>query len=95
VAVEIRIPTLLRKFTEQQAVVEERAGSIADLIDRLEDRYPGMRGQILTSDGGLHRFVNIYLNDEDVRYLESLETKASDGDVVSLLPSVAGGSWAA
>jgi sulfur-carrier protein len=91
VAVEVRIPTVFRKFTNQQATAELEAGTIADLVDQLEARYPGMKSQLLTEQGELHRFVNVYLNDEDVRYLDHLDTKTSEGDVVSLLPSVAGG----
>jgi molybdopterin synthase sulfur carrier subunit len=94
VAVEVRIPTVFRKFTGQQAVVEERPGTVGDLIDRLDARYPGLRGQLLANDGQLHRFVNVYVNDEDVRYLGRLETPVAEGDTVSLLPSVAGGSGA-
>ena len=90
-AVLVRIPTVLRRFTGQQPLIEEEPGTIADLIDRLEARYPGIREQLLTEDGELHRFVNIYLNDEDVRYLDRLQTSAAEGDTVSLLPSVAGG----
>jgi molybdopterin synthase sulfur carrier subunit len=95
VGVVVRIPTVFRKFTDQQAVVSESPGTIGDLIDRLEERYPAMRGQLRTEDGELHRFVNVYLNDEDVRYLDRLGTRAADGDVVSLLPSVAGGAGTA
>jgi MoaD family protein len=91
VAVEVRIPTVLRKFTRGDAVVELEPGTIADLIDQLEGRYPGMKQQLTTDDGDLHRFVNVYVNDEDARYLEKLDTKVSDGDKVALLPSVAGG----
>jgi len=91
VAVEVRIPTVFRKYTNQQSTVELEPGTIADLVESLEGRFPGMKGQLLTEDGDLHRFVNVYLNDEDVRYLDKLDTKASEGDVVSLLPSVAGG----
>lgn len=90
-SVEVRIPTVFRKFTNQQATVEVAPGSIGDVIDRLEARYPGLRDQVLDQNGELHRFVNIYVNDEDVRYLDNLETKATEGDTVSLLPSVAGG----
>ena len=90
-AVEVRIPTVLRKFTRGDAVVELEPGTIADLIDQLEGRYPGMKQQLTTDDGDLHRFVNVYVNDEDARYLEKLDTKVSDGDKVALLPSVAGG----
>jgi sulfur-carrier protein len=91
VAVEVRIPTVLRKFTRGDAVVELEPGTIADLIDQLDNRYPGMKQQLTTEHGDLHRFVNVYVNDEDARYLEKLDTKVSEGDKVALLPSVAGG----
>ena len=90
-AVEVRIPTVLRKFTRGDAEVELEPGTIADLIDQLEKRYPGMKQQLMTEQGDLHRFVNVYVNDEDARYLEKLDTKVSQGDKVALLPSVAGG----
>jgi molybdopterin synthase sulfur carrier subunit len=91
VAVEIRIPTVFRKFTEGDAVIELEPGTVADLIDQLDDRYPGMKQQLMTDQGELHRFVNVYVNDEDARYLEKLDTKVAEGDKVALLPSVAGG----
>jgi molybdopterin synthase sulfur carrier subunit len=91
VAVEVRIPTVFRKFTQGDAMVKLEPGTVADLIDQLEKRYPGMKQQLLTDQGDLHRFVNIYVNDEDARYLEKLETKVAEGDKVALLPSVAGG----
>ena len=91
-AVEVRIPTVFRKFTDGQSTVELDAGTIADLVTQLESRYPGMKDQMLTEGGELHRFVNVYVNDEDARYLDKLETKVGDGDTVSILPSVAGGS---
>ncbi len=90
-AVTVRIPTVLRRYTEGESVVEVEPGRLADLIGQLDDRFPGIREQLLTHEGGLHRFVNVYVNDEDVRYLDRLETQTSDGDTVSLLPSVAGG----
>ena len=90
--VEVRIPTVFRKLTDQKPVVELDPGTIADLIDQLDDRFPGFKGQLLADGGDLHRFVNVYLNDEDIRYLDKLQSKASDGDTVSLLPSVAGGA---
>ena len=90
--VEVRIPTVFRKFTDQQSTVEVDPGTIGDVIDQLDRKYPGFRGQLITDAGELHRFINVYLNDEDVRYLEKLDTKASEGDTISLLPSVAGGS---
>jgi MoaD family protein len=92
VAVEVRIPTVFRKFTNNDAVAEVTPGTIGQMIEQLSERYPGFRDQILTGTGELHRYVNVYVNDEDARYLDKLETKVSDGDVVSLLPSVAGGS---
>jgi molybdopterin synthase sulfur carrier subunit len=92
VSVEVRIPPVLRKYTDQQAVVEVQAGTIADIIDELDVRHPGLKEQLIGDRGELHRFVNVYLNDEDVRYLEALNTKASNGDTLSVLPSVAGGS---
>jgi molybdopterin synthase sulfur carrier subunit len=94
VAVQVRIPTVFRKFTDGQPTVEAEQGTISDVIGQLEARFPGMKDQLLTADGSLHRFVNVYVNDEDARYLEKLDTKVSDGDTVSILPSVAGGSIA-
>jgi molybdopterin synthase sulfur carrier subunit len=91
VSVQVRIPPVLRKYTHEQAVVESRAGTIADVIDALDTRFPGIKEQLIAGNDELHRFVNVYLNDEDVRYLEGLDTKASDGDTLALLPSVAGG----
>ena len=91
-SVEVRIPTVLRKLTGGESQVELEPGTVGELIGQLDERYPGFRGQVLTQDGSLHRFVNVYLNDEDIRYIERLDTKVTEGDTVSLLPSVAGGS---
>jgi sulfur-carrier protein len=91
VSVEVRIPTVFRKFTDGDSVVALEPGTVADLVDQLERRYPGFKGQLITEDGRLHRFVNVYVNDEDARYLDKLDTKVAEGDTVSLLPSVAGG----
>ena len=90
--IEVRIPTVFRKFTGGQAAVSVDGGTISDVIDQLEQAHPGFKEQIVTETGELHRFVNVYVNDEDIRYLEKLDTKASDGDTVALLPSVAGGA---
>lgn len=90
-SVQVRIPTVFRKFTDGQSVVEAQPGTIAELIHELSSRYPGLEEQLLTESGELHRFVNVYVNDEDARYLDKLQTNATDGDTVSLLPSVAGG----
>jgi sulfur-carrier protein len=90
-SVQVRIPTVFRKYTDQQGVVEVEPGTLASVVDELESRFPGIKEQLLSGDGELHRFVNVYVNDEDVRYLSNLHTHADDGDEVSLLPSVAGG----
>jgi MoaD family protein len=67
--------------------------TIGEILTTLVTEYPGLSGQVLTDDGSLHRFVNVYLNDDDVRYLDRLETKVTDGDVISILPAVAGGAY--
>jgi MoaD family protein len=71
--------------------VEGKGDTLADLLADLDGRHPGLRGRLVTEDGGLHRFVNVYVNDEDVRFLGGLETALSDGDSVTVLPAVAGG----
>jgi len=92
VAVQVRIPTIFRKFTNNQAVLEVDPGTVAAIVDQIDVRHPGFKQQVLTDAGDLHRFVNVYVNDEDARYLDKLETRVADGDTISLLPSVAGGA---
>lgn len=94
VAVEVRIPTVFRKYTDGRATDDVEAGTLRELIDELGDRYPGFRDQVLTQEGELHRYVNVYVNDEDARYIGKLDAELFDGDTVSLLPSVAGGASA-
>ena len=89
-AVEVRIPTILRTYTAGEKTVEGKGATIGELIADLDVRYPGLRGR-LVDDDGLRRFVNVYLNDEDVRFLGGLETALADGDSVTILPAVAGG----
>lgn len=67
-------------------------GVLRDVLEGLIEQYPGLKAQFFSEDGSLHQFVNVYVNDEDVRYLENLDTKVSDGDVVSVLPAIAGGA---
>jgi molybdopterin converting factor small subunit len=93
-AVEVRIPTILRQYTDGAKAVEARGDTLAAVIDDLEVRHPGLRDRLI-DDGALRRFVNVYLNDEDVRFLDGLTTSISDGDSVTVLPAVAGGSAAA
>jgi molybdopterin synthase sulfur carrier subunit len=91
VPVEVKLPTILRQHTAGQAVVVGTGGTVREVLHDLDRRYPGFMGRVAAEDGGLHRFVNVYLNDEDVRYLGALETEVSDGDTISILPAVAGG----
>src|SRR4051794_12986913 len=93
-AIEVRIPTILRSYTGGAKSVEGAGDSLADLLVDLDGKYAGLRGRLITDEGALHRFVNIYVNDEDVRFLGSLESKLNDGDNVTILPAVAGGSLA-
>ena len=89
-AIEVRIPTILRSYTDGAKEVSGEGETLDALLADLEARHPGLRGR-LVDDGGLRRFVNVYLNDEDVRFLGGLETPVKDGDVVTVLPAVAGG----
>ncbi len=91
-AVQVRIPTVFRKYTGGSPAVAAEPGTVANLIDQLDERFPGLKTQLMSGDGNLHKFVNVYVNDEDARYLDQLETEVTEGDTVSLLPSVAGGS---
>ncbi|MFI0351874.1 MoaD/ThiS family protein [Actinomadura sp. 9N407] len=89
-AIEVRIPTILRNLTDGAKAVDGKGGTLDQLFSDLDERHPGLRGR-LVDDKGLRRFVNVYLNDEDVRFLNGLETELSDGDSVTILPAVAGG----
>jgi len=91
-AVTVKLPTILRKHAGGEAKVGADGATLRDVLGDLEARYPGITKNVIAEDGGLHRFVNVYVNDEDVRYLGSLETGVADGDTVSILPAVAGGS---
>ena len=89
-AIEVRIPTILRSYTDGEKAVEGAGDTLADVLSDLDARHPGLQSR-LVDESGLRRFVNVYLNDEDVRFLGGLETKVSDGDTVTVLPAVAGG----
>ena len=90
-AIEVRIPTILRQYTGGAKVVEGAGDTLADLLTNLDAKHPGLKGRLVTDDGSLHRFVNVYVNDEDVRFTGALDTGLSDGDEVTILPAVAGG----
>jgi molybdopterin converting factor small subunit len=91
VSVEVRLPTVLRPHAGGKSIVSVHGSTIGEVLANLVGIYPGMAGQVLTDDGQLHRFVNVYVDDDDVRYLDQLDTKVSDGATVSILPAVAGG----
>jgi sulfur-carrier protein len=90
-AIEIRIPTILRTYTGGAKSVEGSGATLADLLDDVESRHGGLQAR-LVDDVGLRRFVNVYLNDEDVRFLGGLSAPVKDGDTVTVLPAVAGGT---
>ena len=89
--IEVRVPTILRKHTEGAKAVEGSGGTVREVIEDLDRTHPGLRTAIVTESGDLHRFLNVYLNDEDIRFTGALETPVSDGDIISILPAVAGG----
>ena len=90
--VEVRIPTMLRSHVGGAATVSVDGATVREVLDNLVAAYPALVGQIVTPDGTLHKFVNVYVNDDDIRYLDKLDTKVTDADSVSILPAVAGGS---
>ena len=90
-SVSVRLPTVLRSQAGGQSSVQAEGGTIGEVVEDLVRQFPGMATHLRAPDGGLHKFVNVYVNDEDVRYLDKLDTKVSDGDEISILPAVAGG----
>ena len=88
---EVNLPNLLRQHAGGQRSVRVEGATIGEVLEALQRQYPGMSGQLVTADGQLHKFVNVYLNDDDVRYMDKLDTKVLAGDTVSILPAVAGG----
>ena len=89
--VSVHIPTALRAHVNDRAQVDLEPGTIQELLDRLVADHPGLKGRLLDDQGGLNKFVNVYVNDEDVRFLENMETAVKPGDAVTLVPSIAGG----
>ncbi len=89
--ITVRIPSPLRKLTGGLGEVEAKANTIGDLIDALETAYPGIKERVCDEHGAVRRFVNIYLNEEDIRFLTSQDTPLKDGDQVSIVPAIAGG----
>ena len=91
-AVEVKVPMIMREHTGGEKVVRADGSNLREVVDDLDTRHGGLKGRLVTDDGSLHRFVNVYVNDEDVRFLQQLDTPLSDGDTVTVLPAVAGGA---
>ena len=89
--IKVRIPTPLRPLTRGQGEVEAKASSIAEMIDNLNATHPGLKDRLCDEKGELRRFVNIYVNEEDIRFLMGKDTSLKDGDEVSIVPAIAGG----
>ncbi|MEW6306340.1 MAG: MoaD/ThiS family protein [Verrucomicrobiota bacterium] len=89
--VTVRIPTPLRKLTNNEELVEVSAGNIGQAIIELQNRYPGIKERLVDDSGAVRRFVNVYVNEEDIRFLQNQETPLKDGDEVSIIPAIAGG----
>jgi sulfur-carrier protein len=90
-AIEVSIPTILRTYTDGRKAVPGDGATVGELFTDLDSRHPGLRDRVVEG-GELRRFVNVYLNDEDVRFLDGIATKLTDGDKVTILPAVAGGA---
>lgn len=90
-AVNVLIPTPLRKFTNNNETVTVSEGTVATLVEELEQQYPGIKKSLTDDSGELRRFVNIYVNEEDIRFLEGKDTPIKAGDAVSIVPAIAGG----
>ncbi len=90
-AVSVRIPTILRTYTGGASVVEASGGTLTTVLEDLDARFPGIRARVVDDAGALRRFVNVYVNDNDVRFADGLATPVGDGATVSVIPAVAGG----
>ncbi len=90
--VKVRIPTPLMKLTNNQAEISAEGGTIADILNNLESQFAGIKERICEENGTPRRFINIYLNEEDIRFLDGEKTKIKDGDEVSIIPAIAGGA---
>jgi molybdopterin converting factor small subunit len=90
-SLKVIIPAPLRKYTAGAELVEVDAGTVKEVIEKLEGRYPGIRNSVCDESGGLRRFINIYVDGEDVRFLENLATRANDGSEVAIVPAISGG----
>ena len=90
-SVKVRIPTPLQKLTNGQAEIESQGTTVTELLEQLNRQYPGIKDRLCDEQGKLRRFVNIFVNEEDIRFLQMDQTKLKDGDEVSIIPAIAGG----
>ncbi|MEM7391667.1 MAG: ubiquitin-like small modifier protein 1 [Verrucomicrobiota bacterium] len=90
-SIKVRVPTPLRNLTNDQEEIEIDGESIKSILDNLESKHPGLKARICDEQGELRRFVNLYLNDEDIRFKDGLDSEIKDGDVLSIVPAIAGG----
>jgi molybdopterin synthase sulfur carrier subunit len=90
-AVRVRVPTPLRKYTQGADEVNAQGGNVKAIVEDLEKHYPGIKERICDESGKVRRFVNVYVNDEDIRFLQNLETALKEGDNISIVPAIAGG----
>ena len=90
-AVTVHVPTPLRKLTSNQSEVQAEAATVAELVDNLESAHAGIKEKLLDESGDIRRYVNIYVNDEDIRFLDGKDTSLRDGDSISIVPAIAGG----
>jgi sulfur-carrier protein len=88
---KVRIPTPLRKLTNNEELVEVNAATIGEAIEELQARYPGIQERLVDEKGEVRRFVNVYVNEEDIRFLKNRATPLKDGDEISIIPAIAGG----
>jgi molybdopterin converting factor small subunit len=92
VSVNVRLPTIMRSAAGGMSEVSAEGSTVGEVVDDLVRQFPGTATHLKAPDGGIHRFVNVYVNDEDIRYTGKLDTKVSEGDAVTILPAVAGGA---
>lgn len=89
--VSVRIPTPLRKYTDGNETVEVDGSNVAEVLQNLAEKHPDLRERVFKDDGSVRRFVNVFANDEDIRFQDNLDTEVADGDSVSIVPAIAGG----
>ncbi len=87
----VRVPTPLQKLTKDSSEVSAEGSKVSEVFDNMESNYPGIKERLYSEDGELRRFINIYVNEEDIRFMDSDSTKVKDGDVISIIPAIAGG----